>query len=66
MEDTLGDISELANANNLEVLILVLMEDTLGAIIYLLALFVLRLNPCFNGRYSRRLLLLISIIKLKS
>ena len=38
------------------VLILVLMEDTLGVINILLTIETIRLslNPCFNGRYSRR------------
>ena len=37
------------------VLILVLMEDTLGELLFhILLLSVLRLNPCSNGRYSRR------------
>ena len=38
------------------VLILVLMEDTLGELLFhILLLSVLRLNPCSNGRYSRRI-----------
>ena len=40
------------NAMNNFVLILVLMEDTLRVIINPLALDVMSLNPCFNGRYS--------------
>ena len=35
------------------VLILVLMEDTLRALIKLIILIIFRLNPCFNGRYSQ-------------
>ena len=38
----------------LVVLILVLMEDTLGGILAFPQIFHLCLNPCFNGRYSRR------------
>ena len=55
MEDILGDIAGVENAIAQRVLILVLMEDTLGegfdeAERYKME----RLNPCSNGRYSRR------------
>ena len=37
-----------------EVLILVLMEDTLeDSVVWVLRQVAVRLNPCFNGRYSR-------------
>ena len=40
----------------LQVLILVLMEDTLRGIkIQFLKIAASRLNPCFNGRYSQRI-----------
>ena len=35
------------------VLILVLMEDTLRAYVFLAFCLGMRLNPCFNGRYSQ-------------
>ena len=35
------------------VLILVLMEDTLRVFTKLLKITIIRLNPCFNGRYSQ-------------
>ena len=58
MEDTLGDDLEYANYKTLEVLILVLMEDTLGETNLFVLIFQLAsLNPCFNGRYSRRTML---------
>ena len=38
----------------IDVLILVLMEDTLGEHLCLLLVTHLSLNPCSNGRYSRR------------
>ena len=56
MEDTLGDRSDIVRqAQRAAVLILILMEDTLGAIegassIHSSA----GLNPYSNGRYSRR------------
>ena len=55
MEDTLGEkIRKLFDFHNL-VLILVLMEDTLGGVNHNIELNEpKRLNPCFNGRYSRR------------
>ena len=57
MEDTLG-VRLLAMIPTLcvGVLILVLMEDTLGGLAehrYTPVIF--GLNPCFNGRYSRRI-----------
>ena len=54
MEDTLGGIVRNPKNNNLFVLILVLMEDTLGGIIIKHSERRGSLNPCFNGRYSRR------------
>ncbi len=57
MEDTLGATSRaLVSRATLSVLILVLMEDTLGGK-YLNCGFgsAISLNPCFNGRYSRRI-----------
>ena len=56
MEDTLGafEIYVIESATNF-VLILVLMEDTLGVCsISMAAIGGWGLNPCFNGRYSRR------------
>ena len=56
MEDTLGAVSDQPDTELTKVLILVLMEDTLGECIQLcrsLTIFQC-LNPCFNGRYSRR------------
>ena len=55
MEDTLEDSSECSTVCKQEgVLILVLMEDTLE-VTRTTSHFsaTLRLNPCFNGRYSR-------------
>ena len=37
-----------------QVLILVLMEDTLRVLKLITLMSVLSLNPCFNGRYSQR------------
>ena len=54
MEDTLGVISLFSIVAQLRVLILVLMEDTLGGFQKLPIKMLQRLNPCFNGRYSRR------------
>ena len=55
MEDTLGGSGSQARTAVIDVLILVLMEDTLGVnTLLLLILKVICLNPCFNGRYSRR------------
>ena len=55
MEDTLRDIIEEAVGIIKDVLILVLMEDTLRAK-KTAKYFNLSecLNPCFNGRYSQR------------
>ena len=47
-----------------KVLILVLMEDTLGVLFYYENQKTDRLNPCFNGRYSRRLQDFIEILNL--
>ena len=56
MEDTLGEHLSKDAYKNVAVLILVLMEDTLGAEGERNVVFIsLCLNPCFNGRYSRRL-----------
>ena len=55
MEDTLRDLGHYGKVQSYQVLILVLMEDTLrdedvpGLIDK-----IKRLNPCFNGRYSQR------------
>ena len=57
MEDTLGGRKGTLESWKICVLILVLMEDTLGATLLRTANFSSRigLNPCFNGRYSRRI-----------
>ena len=55
MEDTLRAIPVLLKCANLHVLILVLMEDTLRVKAKNeLGKKTIRLNPCFNGRYSQR------------
>ena len=55
MEDTLGDLFLMSNDACWLVLILVLMEDTLGVVFFLVVLLLIScLNPCSNGRYSRR------------
>ena len=55
MEDTLGDVEIFPNLFSVTVLILVLMEDTLGVYAKITCKIPLRsLNPCSNGRYSRR------------
>ena len=57
MKDTLGEVqSKIKELKSDEVLILVLMEDTLGEIEMRCEniLGIKCLNPCFNGRYSRR------------
>ena len=54
MEDTLGDVCYARCTSDYQVLILVLMEDTLGGIIIKHSERRGSLNPCFNGRYSRR------------
>ena len=43
--------------NNFSVLILVLMEDTLRALLHKKMVLTKSLNPCSNGRYSQRTLL---------
>ena len=54
MEDTLRVISDFDNFDDVEVLILVLMEDTLrGRRSKNLLRLRISLNPCFNGRYSQ-------------
>ena len=55
MEDTLREASIYKIEIFDNVLILVLMEDTLRVTLAVaVALYVLSLNPCFNGRYSQR------------
>ena len=56
MEDTLGEVEEVKDETEESgVLILVLMEDTLGENQASRQSHTHRsLNPCFNGRYSRR------------
>ena len=55
MEDTLGVVRKIDTITmEVTVLILVLMEDTLGDTCKNYEGEVLGLNPCFNGRYSRR------------
>ena len=62
MEDTLGELNNSRILWIKEVLILVLMEDTLGEGRHLHnRRFCQRLNPCFNGRYSRRAKTYISL-----
>ena len=55
MEDTLGEVSTSSDyTRHARVLILVLMEDTLGDIAFLVREGLYScLNPCSNGRYSR-------------
>ena len=55
MEDSLGVLLKFSYVSKEElVLILVLMEDTLGVgIVSDLSYENIGLNPCFNGRYSR-------------
>ena len=56
MEDTLRALTFYTLQNEKEVLILVLMEDTLRVHLpQRITMTILRLNPCFNGRYSQRL-----------
>ena len=57
MEDTLGGTEVDSKNPLLPVLILVLMEDTLGDLVQknLWLKSNVGLNPCFNGRYSRSL-----------
>ena len=62
MEDTLGEVSTSSDyTRHARVLILVLMEDTLGAKNFLISTKMSCLNPCSNGRYSRSLLVLVAI-----
>ena len=61
MEDTLGGVNSLTENAKEAVLILVLMEDTLGDYIYVHEFEYVGLNPCFNGRYSRRAKTYISL-----
>ena len=56
MEDTLGGEEVDTDGNPQLVLILVLMEDTLGECVDGGMLHNKSLNPCSNGRYSRRVL----------
>ena len=54
MEDTLGDIKIVRTPDFRGVLILVLMEDTLGVNNFSVTGYICKgLNPCSNGRYSR-------------
>ena len=53
MEDTLGVFLSVATQPIFSVLILVLMEDTLGETCSF-SITKRSLNPCSNGRYSRR------------
>ena len=52
MEDTLREVYQSSNERGREVLILVLMEDTLRVVKMTEHLLKASLNPCFNGRYS--------------
>ena len=54
MEHTLGAAAAAAVEPEMVVLILVLVEHTLGAREDIVAELMLRLNPCFSGTYSRR------------
>ena len=55
MEDTLGVLPCSMTVRTSSVLILVLMEDTLGdSLIQRVTMSLHCLNPCSNGRYSRR------------
>ena len=56
MEDTLRDLRKFRQSNVYLVLILVLMEDTLRVSTQTGFYNGICLNPCFNGRYSQRLL----------
>ena len=54
MEDTLREHSAYLIGYLMDVLILVLMEDTLRVLQNLMLLYPIQsLNPCFNGRYSQ-------------
>ena len=61
MEDTLRVKVKGVNLNPKDVLILVLMEDTLRGLDVFDTEIAGGLNPCFNGRYSQRQLNLICI-----
>ena len=52
MEDTLWESGAISDSIKEEVLILVLMEDTLWDKWCYHSLLLIGLNPCFNGRYS--------------
>ena len=52
MEDTLRVQARELHQGRQEVLILVLMEDTLRVVKMTEHLLKASLNPCFNGRYS--------------
>ena len=55
MEDTLREMVKAESNENVVVLILVLMEDTLRVSPILNRIVLTTcLNPCFNGRYSQR------------
>ena len=54
MEDTLGVKYSKMKKDLIIVLILVIMEDTLGEIVNVESVLIYSLNPCYNGRYSRR------------
>ena len=63
MEDTLRELGAYKTIAMSLVLILVLMEDTLRVFVSLFSIIAqLRLNPCFNGRYSQRLYMLLALI----
>jgi len=53
MEDALVQFFRLHNRQVMTVLILVLMEDALVRLVFILRQFRLCLNPCFNGRCTR-------------
>ena len=61
MEDTLGGVGKSNCCGSRPcVLILVLMEDTLGVeVLILQCILTMSLNPCSNGRYSRSVLTLL-------
>ena len=54
MEDTLRVIIKMEKKQVIEVLILVLMEDTLRVNLLIYNQNGKSLSPCFNGRYSQR------------
>ena len=59
MEDTLRGVFVVVWLINVLVLILVLMEDTLRVRDIVSDSCDLSLNPCFNGRYSQRIKILV-------